>query len=507
MPEIGWNQPSSAADGDPSATPLNSNSSGTKEASVGSSSSEIRTSSRPRSASVTAVAVPPRLVSRHTCSDLFEKTKQGEVKAAAPGSEVQLPPSVAERCRALGRRMRRRSEADASAVAVPVKEGASMSEGDVDWLETMLPGLQSQGGKLSEYTEDSYLTELIEFEQMKWLILPMSNLRTAWDMLTLGLVLYTAVTVPYVIAFLGPNESVPIWMTPIDLAGDAIFMIDILINFSTAYVRTIDATLVVDRVSIRKNYLTGWFPIDMAGSIPFELISLCAQASGSSLFGGGGGGADTGSVQIIKILKVPKLLRLGRLFKFLTRFEGAANFGRIVLLIMLLCMLIHWLAALFFLIAARPGGWIDIHICQQRTDELAQHSFFVPVRHPDGVGLGAFECVPQGDSDAAFGIYILTYYYVLLMLMGDDVGPTNQYETLYMVFVILVGSCVNATIFANVASLTAQMTADAVAHQAKMDGIDRTMRQLHSTRPRRSASEATSTTAGCATATTPARTS
>lgn len=146
---------------------------------------------------------------------------------------------------------------------------------------------------------------------------------------------------------------------------------------------------------------------------------------------------------------------------------------------MLLCMLIHWLAALFFLIAARPGGWIDIHICQQRTDELAQHSFFVPVRHPDGVGLGAFECVPQGDSDAAFGIYILTYYYVLLMLMGDDVGPTNQYETLYMVFVILVGSCVNATIFANVASLTAQMTADAVAHQAKMDGIDRTMRQLH----------------------------
>lgn len=49
---------------------------------------------------------------------------------------------------------------------------------------------------------------------------------------------------------------------------------------------------------------------------------------------------------------MPKLLRLGRLFKFLTRFEGAANFGRIIILILLLCMLIHWLASLFFLIAS-----------------------------------------------------------------------------------------------------------------------------------------------------------
>lgn len=104
-------------------------------------------------------------------------------------------------------------------------------------------------------------------------------------------------------------------------------------------------------------------------------------------------------------------------------------------------------------------------MCNQRTDERAQHTFFDPIKHPDGDGLGAFECIPQEDSDAIFGIYIQMYYITLLMLMGDDVGPTNRWEATYVIFVVLVGACVNATIFANVASLTAQMMAASVAHQ------------------------------------------
>lgn len=44
---------------------------------------------------------------------------------------------------------------------------------------------------------------------------------------------------------------------PVDLAGDIIFMMDILINFNTAYVRSLDAVLVTDRAAIRSNYLTG----------------------------------------------------------------------------------------------------------------------------------------------------------------------------------------------------------------------------------------------------------
>lgn len=85
-----------------------------------------------------------------------------------------------------------------------------MNDRDVDWLESMLPGLQSNSA--TEYSEESYLTELVKPEDLRWLLLPSSSIRTMWDMLTLGLVLYTALTVPYVIAFLGPNTAPPQWM-------------------------------------------------------------------------------------------------------------------------------------------------------------------------------------------------------------------------------------------------------------------------------------------------------
>lgn len=53
---------------------------------------------------------------------------------------------------------------------------------------------------------------------------------------------------------------------------------------------------------------------------------------------------------------------------------------RIVLLIFLLMMLVHWLASLFFLISARPGGWIDIHICRHLDLDAVEHRFFEPIR-------------------------------------------------------------------------------------------------------------------------------
>ena len=62
--------------------------------------------------------------------------------------------------------------------------------------------------------------------------------------------------------------------------------------------------------------------------------------------------------------------------------------------------------------------------------------------------------------------------------MGDNVDPTNASEALFSTFVVFVGACVNATIFANVASLVAQLTAETARHQAKMDAIDRAMHVL-----------------------------
>ena len=62
-------------------------------------------------------------------------------------------------------------------------------------------------------------------------------------------------------------------------------------------------------------------------------------------------------------------------------------------------------------------------------------------------------------------MYVATYYYTLLMLMGDDIDPSNAGEFAYLIVIVLIGACVNATIFANVATLVTQITSDASEHQ------------------------------------------
>lgn len=58
-------------------------------------------------------------------------------------------------------------------------------------------------------------------------------------------------------------------------------------------------------------------------------------------------------VTLIKILKIPKLLRLGRVFKFLEKIEGAANVGRIIMLMIMMAVFVHWISCVWFA-GARP---------------------------------------------------------------------------------------------------------------------------------------------------------
>jgi hypothetical protein len=154
----------------------------------------------------------------------------------------------------------------------------------------------------------------------------------------------------------------------------------------------------------------------------------------------------------------------GRLFKFLTRFEGAANLGRIVLLLLLLMLLLHWLATVFFLIASQQGGWLYENIC------TAAASADAPPTAPSGPASS-----PNCDHVDPASLYVFTYYYTTLMLMGDDVGPVTGWEAAFISMVIVIGACVNATIFANVASLVQQLSALSAQHQANMDSVDRAM--------------------------------
>lgn len=321
---------------------------------------------------------------------------------------------------------------------------STAARADEEWLDSIMRGAADLGGE-KRFKEDSFLTEMYTTSELKRVILPFSRFRRVWDGITIVLVMYTAIYVPLAISISGAFVS-PFFRT-IDVFTDLIFVMDILINFQTAYV-TKDASLEIDKKRIRKYYLTTWFPVDLVGSIPWEIIALFGEAAGFKA-------TEGQAVQIIRTLKVPKLLRLGRLFKFIARFEGAANIGRIVMLMLLFMLLLHWLACAFYGIT-----------------ELVYESSV------DGVVDSWLEFKGYVDLPGA-SKYVRAYYTVVLMIMGDNVDLQANSEFVFGICVGLVGSCVNAIIFANVANLTAQLNANSSQHQRRMDSVAQAMRRLN----------------------------
>ncbi len=193
--------------------------------------------------------------------------------------------------------MGRRGSTAAATLLKHFRRRPERQEENEDWLESILPGFsQNTGNKFSRrFTEDLYLTELCNPRELRWLVLPFGTRRGVWDAMMVVLVLYTAIVLPYFLCFQDANDSPAAWSRNVDLLSDFIFMADIVLNFHTGVVRKSDVTLITDKTTIARLYLSGWFPIDALGSIPWEIVLLISEASGADSQGGSMAG-----LQIVK---------------------------------------------------------------------------------------------------------------------------------------------------------------------------------------------------------------
>lgn len=86
---------------------------------------------------------------------------------------------------------------------------------------------------------------------------------------------------------------------------DALFFIDILVFFNSAYIDD-ELNIIEDRCQIAKNYLSVWFWVDLVAIVPFSwFVQSKGEAANLVRF------ARIG--RITKILKLLKLLRLMKL--------------------------------------------------------------------------------------------------------------------------------------------------------------------------------------------------
>ena len=94
-------------------------------------------------------------------------------------------------------------------------------------------------------------------------------------------------------------------MIVFDTIIDYMFFIDILINFRTIYVDPKSEQVISDSKKICKNYLQGRLIIDVLASLPFDTIAGWFSTD-----------LDDVTSNVLQLLKLTRMLRLGRMISY-----------------------------------------------------------------------------------------------------------------------------------------------------------------------------------------------
>uniref|UniRef100_S4RNH3 Potassium voltage-gated channel, subfamily H (eag-related), member 5b n=1 Tax=Petromyzon marinus TaxID=7757 RepID=S4RNH3_PETMA len=275
------------------------------------------------------------------------------------------------------------------------------------------------------------------------IILHYCAFKTTWDWLILILTFYTAIMVPYNVSFRTRQSNVA-WLV-VDSVVDAIFLVDIVLNFHTTYVGSA-GEVISDPALIRTKYLKTWFLIDLLSCLPYDIINafenadedttaasthhhLLSQSSSVGQAAARSLHVAEGISSLFSALKVVRLLRLGRVARKLDHYieYGAAV---LVLLVCVFGLVAHWLACIWFSIgdaeAAREYGWLH---------QLA-HSVGQPYRY-SGDGGGRWEGGPSRRT-----LYVSALYFTMSSLTSvgfGNIAPNTDAEKMFAVAMMMIG--------------------------------------------------------------------
>lgn len=156
------------------------------------------------------------------------------------------------------------------------------------------------------------------------------------------LVGYSAWVYPFEVAFMNGAPKGGLWVA--DNIIDLFFAVDIVLTFFVAYIDSKTQLLVCDQRKISVRYLSTWFIMDVASTIPFQ----------------GFGYLITGEVKSgvsFRLLGILRLWRLRKVKQFLTRLEKDIRFSyfwiRCIRLLFVTLFLVHCAGCLYYLLADR----------------------------------------------------------------------------------------------------------------------------------------------------------
>lgn len=206
----------------------------------------------------------------------------------------------------------------------------------------------------------------------KYLILPDSGYKLAWDIVSVFLLIFTVVITPLKVSF-SVFEYCPAPEWCFDLFIDIFFVTDFFMNFFTAaWIKDEygDQKLTGKLNVIACEYLKSWFTVDLLSSVPLDVVlSLAIEGCNGGHYESGESGTEgiedanlaSGMLRMVRLLRMVKLLKILRILKLRQRFNElqdsfpwlsnlrVVQLGHVALFIL---YLVHLLTCGFYLIGS-----------------------------------------------------------------------------------------------------------------------------------------------------------
>ncbi|CBI23771.3 unnamed protein product, partial [Vitis vinifera] len=231
-----------------------------------------------------------------------------------------------------------------------------------------------------------------------WIISPMDSRYRCWETFMVVLVAYSLWIYPFQVAFLKASPNRQLYIT--DNVVDLFFAVDIVLTFFVAYIDRRTQLLVCDWRKIAVRYLSTWFLMDMASTMPFEAL-------GSLITGKQKVGL---SYSLLGLLRFWRLRRVKQLF---TRLEKDIRFSyfwvRCARLLSVTLFLVHCAGCLYYLLADRYP-------------------------HQGKTWIGAV--IPNFRETSLWIRYISALYWSITTMTTVGYGDMHAVNTMEMIFII-----------------------------------------------------------------------
>ncbi len=182
-----------------------------------------------------------------------------------------------------------------------------------------------------------------------------------------------------------------------DTFVDCVFLIDIILNFRTAYFihdNRASQRLVSDGKAIALRYVRSWFFFDLAGSVPLDLILfLLSTDSGITLTSTRMAARLPRFLRFAKILRFLKLMKTARMAKVIERIQEDINIKpamfRVISFFFVFIVVAHLMACFLFFL----GTMDDEFVCVEEGKVCSAENIIINV--PEGAPITGVTWITQ----------------------------------------------------------------------------------------------------------------